>query len=150
VTATLVIPEHTVLHGESRERCWVWFPDGIDHGKHGDWETPKKVQVGMRGISDFTIEDLSIHSVFTKVLVAAPLSTLDLSIPDGSCIPIEERDPEEVRRIQGIPVTPPGVPVANPAFDITPHRYISAIITNRGIARPPFAESLRLLGEATA
>lgn len=82
--------------------------------------------------------------------VAAPLSTLDLSIPDGSHIPIEERDPEEVRQIQGIPVTPPGVPVANPAFDITPHRYVSAIITNRGIARPPFSDSLRLLAEAPA
>ena len=74
VTATLVIPPFTVLQGESRERCWIWFPDGIDHGKHGDWETPKKVQVGMRGMSDFTIENLSIHSVFTRVLIAAPLS----------------------------------------------------------------------------
>ena len=74
VTATLVIPEHTVLRGESRERCWIWFPDGIDHGKYGDQETPKKVQVGMRGLSDFSIENLSIHSVFTRVLVAAPMS----------------------------------------------------------------------------
>lgn len=74
VTATLVIPPYTVLRGESRERCWIWFPDGIDHGKYGDQETPKKVHVGMRGMSDFMIENLSIHSVFTKVLVAAPLS----------------------------------------------------------------------------
>jgi methylthioribose-1-phosphate isomerase len=81
--------------------------------------------------------------------VAAPLSTLDLSIPDGSHIPIEERDPEEVRRIQGILVTLPEIPVANPAFDITPHRYVGAIITNRGVARPPFSESLRRLAEAT-
>ena len=81
--------------------------------------------------------------------VAAPLSTLDLSIPDGSHIPIEERDPEEVRQIQGVPLTPPGFPVANPAFDITPHRYVGAIITNRGVARPPFSENLRLLAEAT-
>jgi len=79
--------------------------------------------------------------------VAAPLSTFDLSIPDGNHIPIEERDPEEVRRIQGIPLTPPDIPVANPAFDITPHRYIGAIITNRGVARPPFSESLRRLAE---
>ncbi len=79
--------------------------------------------------------------------VAAPISTLDLSIPDGTHIPIEERDPDEVRRIQGVAVTPPGVPVANPAFDVTPHRYVGAIITNRGVARPPFSESLRLLAE---
>ena len=79
--------------------------------------------------------------------VAAPISTFDLSIPDGKHIPIEERDPEEVRRIQGVPLTPPDIPVANPAFDITPHRYIGAIVTNRGVARPPFSESLRRLAE---
>jgi methylthioribose-1-phosphate isomerase len=79
--------------------------------------------------------------------VAAPISTLDLSIPDGSRIPIEERDPEEVRRIQGIMVTPAEASVANPAFDVTPNRYVHAIITNRGIARPPFRESLSRLAK---
>jgi hypothetical protein len=74
VTATLVIPPYTVLRGESRERCWIWFPDGIDHGKMGDHETPQKIQVGLRGVSDFALENLSIHSVYTKMLVAAPLS----------------------------------------------------------------------------
>jgi len=77
--------------------------------------------------------------------VAAPISTLDLSIADGDGIPIEERDPEEVRSIKGVPVTPPGVEVFNPAFDVTPNRYVNAIITDRGIARPPFKESLREL-----
>jgi len=77
--------------------------------------------------------------------VAAPISTLDLSIPDGTRIPIEERDPEEVRKIKGIPLMPENVGVANPAFDVTPNRYISAIITERGIARPPFEKSLREL-----
>ncbi len=77
--------------------------------------------------------------------VAAPVSTLDLSIPDGRHIPIEERDPEEVRRIQGLPITPDQVGAANPAFDVTPHRYIGAIITDRGVARPPYEESLRQL-----
>jgi methylthioribose-1-phosphate isomerase len=77
--------------------------------------------------------------------VAAPVSTFDLSLPDGSHIPIEERDPDEVRKFQGVPVTPEGVPVANPAFDVTPHRYVSAIITERGIARAPYLESLRAL-----
>jgi methylthioribose-1-phosphate isomerase len=60
--------------------------------------------------------------------VAAPISTLDLSIPDGSRIPIEERDPDEVRKIKGITITPPEMAVANPAFDVTPNRYVSAIL----------------------
>jgi methylthioribose-1-phosphate isomerase len=77
--------------------------------------------------------------------VAAPVSTLDLSIPDGSHIPIEERDPDEVRRIKGIAITPSDVRVANPAFDVTPGRYVHAIITDRGIARAPFGNSLRKL-----
>jgi methylthioribose-1-phosphate isomerase len=75
--------------------------------------------------------------------VAAPISTLDLSLPDGSGIPIEERDPDEVRKIMGVSITPAGAKVANPAFDVTPNRYVHAIITERGIARPPFQESLR-------
>jgi len=77
--------------------------------------------------------------------VAAPISTLDLSLSDGSQIPIEERDPEEVRSIKGISITPRGTEVLNPAFDVTPNRYISAIVTDRGIARAPFRESLREL-----
>ena len=75
--------------------------------------------------------------------VAAPISTLDLSIPDGGHIPIEERDPGEVRQIQGIPITPVNTRVANPAFDVTPNRYVSAIVTERGVARPPFTATLR-------
>jgi methylthioribose-1-phosphate isomerase len=77
--------------------------------------------------------------------VAAPISTLDLSISDGSRIPIEERDPEEVRSIKGIPITPANVSVLNPAFDVTPNKYVRAIVTDRGVARPPFRESLREL-----
>jgi methylthioribose-1-phosphate isomerase len=77
--------------------------------------------------------------------VAAPISTLDLTLPDGSRIPIEERDPDEVRKVMGTPVAPIDAKVANPAFDVTPNRYVHAIITNRGIARPPFLESLREL-----
>jgi methylthioribose-1-phosphate isomerase len=77
--------------------------------------------------------------------VAAPISTIDLTIPDGSYIPIEERDPEEVRSVQGFPITPADVAVANPAFDVTPNRYIDAIITDRGVARAPYTESLQAL-----
>jgi methylthioribose-1-phosphate isomerase len=79
--------------------------------------------------------------------VAAPVSTLDLTLPDGSGIPIEERAPDEVRKIMGISITPADAKVANPAFDVTPNRYVHAIITDRGIARPPFAESLRKLAD---
>jgi len=77
--------------------------------------------------------------------VAAPMSTVDLSLSSGDQIPIEERDPEEVTTIGGVRVAPQGVKVANPAFDVTPHRYISAIITERGVAREPYIESLRKL-----
>jgi methylthioribose-1-phosphate isomerase len=77
--------------------------------------------------------------------VAAPVSTLDLSIPGGEHIPIEERAAEEVTHIQGVRIAP-DVEVANPAFDVTPARLITAIITERGVARPPFAESLARLG----
>jgi methylthioribose-1-phosphate isomerase len=79
--------------------------------------------------------------------VAAPVSTIDLAIPDGSHIPIEERDPDEIRRIQGVSVTPEEVGVANPAFDVTPHRYVNAIITERGVARPPYVNTLREVAE---
>jgi methylthioribose-1-phosphate isomerase len=74
--------------------------------------------------------------------VAAPTSTIDLSISSGEAIPIEERSPEEVTHIKGIPIAPQGSHVANPAFDVTPHRYISAIITECGITYKPYIERL--------
>ena len=77
--------------------------------------------------------------------VAAPLSTFDLSLPTGEQIPIEQRSHREVTHIQGSPIAPEGVEVANPAFDVTPNRYVTAIITERGIARAPYTESLRAL-----
>jgi len=76
--------------------------------------------------------------------IAAPTSTLDLSIPDGEHIPIEERTAEEVTHIQGVRIAP-DVPAAHPAFDVTPYRYIRAIFTERGVAKSPFTESLRAL-----
>jgi methylthioribose-1-phosphate isomerase len=78
--------------------------------------------------------------------VAAPVSTLDLSLPSGERIPIEERSPEEVTHIQGVRIAP-HVPAAHPAFDVTPARYIAAIITERGVARPPFEHALAQLAE---
>jgi len=75
--------------------------------------------------------------------VAAPTSTIDLSLKSGAQIPIEERNPEEVTSIGGIRLTPKGVTAANPAFDVTPHKYITAIITEKGIVRKPYANSLK-------
>jgi methylthioribose-1-phosphate isomerase len=77
--------------------------------------------------------------------VAAPISTLDLSLTDGGKIPIEQRAAEEVTHVQGVPVAPDGTTVENPAFDVTPNRYVTAIVTERGVARPPYVESLRKL-----
>ncbi|HPC03822.1 MAG TPA: S-methyl-5-thioribose-1-phosphate isomerase [Syntrophales bacterium] len=74
--------------------------------------------------------------------VAAPLSTFDPSLPDGSGIPIEERDPGEVRILCGRPVAPEGMDVWNPAFDVTPNRFITAIVTEAGVLRPPFEASI--------
>jgi methylthioribose-1-phosphate isomerase len=74
--------------------------------------------------------------------VAAPISTIDLSLASGDEIPIEERPAEEVTHVFGVRVAPEGVAVRNPAFDVTPNRYVTAIITERGVARPPYAESL--------
>jgi methylthioribose-1-phosphate isomerase len=80
--------------------------------------------------------------------VAAPLSTIDLSLDSGKDIPIEERRPEEVTHLAGIPVAPRGIKVWNPAFDITPARLVTAIITDQGVARPPYRESLAGLFKA--
>ena len=74
--------------------------------------------------------------------VAAPLSTIDLATPDGSAIPIEERHEREVTHVGSSRMTPAGARIRNPAFDVTPARFITAIVTERGIARPPFTDSL--------
>lgn len=75
--------------------------------------------------------------------VAAPLSSFDFDLPSGDGIPIEERDPDEVRRFRGVQTAPPEVDVFNPAFDVTPHRYITAFVTERGVVRPPYGETLK-------
>jgi methylthioribose-1-phosphate isomerase len=82
------------------------------------------------------------HSI--PFYVAAPVSTIDISTPDGARIPIEERDQREVSHFGSSRVTPEGARIRNVAFDITPHRYITGIITERGICHPPYAQSLRL------
>jgi methylthioribose-1-phosphate isomerase len=75
--------------------------------------------------------------------VAAPFSSIDLNTPDGSKIPIEQRSSKEVTHIAGKQMTPDGVQIENPAFDVTPHNYVTAIITERGVLRAPYSESLR-------
>jgi len=74
--------------------------------------------------------------------IAAPLNTVDFDLLNGSEIPIEERNPSEVRNIRDCPISLPHIEVRNPAFDVTPAKLISAIITEKGIARPPFEKSL--------
>jgi len=77
--------------------------------------------------------------------IAAPMSTIDFSLRSGDEIPIEERAPEEVRTVGRQCLSPPHIPVRNPAFDVTPATFITGIITERGIARPPYTESLEQL-----
>jgi methylthioribose-1-phosphate isomerase len=82
--------------------------------------------------------------------VAAPLSTIDFACPDGSQIPIEQRNAREVTHMAGKQMVPDGVSIENPAFDVTPAKYVAAIITEHGIAREPYGESLRgVAGEET-
>src|SRR5436190_5141007 len=78
--------------------------------------------------------------------VAAPWSTIDLETPDGAHIPIEQRNAKEVTHMAGKQLTPDGIRVENPAFDVTPNKYVAAIITERGLARAPYSDSLLALG----
>ncbi len=92
-------------------------------------------------IGTYTLAVLaSAHGI--PFYVAAPTSTIDFSLTSGYQIPIEERSPEEVTHIQGVAIAPEGIEVANPAFDITPHQYITAIITEKGIIRQPLGEGI--------
>jgi len=85
---------------------------------------------------------LVAHTHGVPFYVAAPTSTIDLSIPNGDAIKVEERSAREVTDIGGERITPDGVTAANPAFDVTPAKYITAIITETGVAYPPYEESL--------
>jgi len=75
--------------------------------------------------------------------IAAPTTTIDPSLASGDEIPIEQRDSEEVTHIQGVSIAPDGIMAANPAFDVTPHRYITAIITEKGIIRESYTEGIK-------
>jgi methylthioribose-1-phosphate isomerase len=95
-------------------------------------------------IGTYTVAVLArAHSI--PFYVAAPFSTVDLETPDGDRIPIEQRSAREVTHMAGKQIAPDGVKVENPAFDVTPHDYVAAIITERGVARAPYLESLQKL-----
>lgn len=85
------------------------------------------------------------HSI--PFYVAAPWSTVDLATPNGDRIPIEQRSAREVTHVGEKQIAPDGIRVENPAFDVTPHEYVSAIVTERGIAKPPYSDSLAELGQ---
>ncbi|MGQ9681610.1 MAG: S-methyl-5-thioribose-1-phosphate isomerase [Anaerolineae bacterium] len=93
-------------------------------------------------IGTYTLAVLA-HENGVPFYVVAPTSTVDLNLATGAAIPIEERRPEEVTHICDVPIAPEGVPVANPAFDVTPHRYITGIVTEKGVIYPPFAVGLK-------
>jgi methylthioribose-1-phosphate isomerase len=93
-------------------------------------------------IGTYTVAVLA-HEHNIPFYVAAPLSTIDLETADGSAIPIEERNAREVTHVAGTRLAPDGASVWNPAFDVTPHRFIAGIITERGIFRAPYTESLK-------
>jgi methylthioribose-1-phosphate isomerase len=82
--------------------------------------------------------------------VVAPTSTFDLTLSSGKEIPIEERSADEVTHVQGVRLAPEGIGIRNPAFDVTPHHLVSAIVCENGIARAPYAESLRRLASVRA
>src|SRR5512143_2198482 len=93
-------------------------------------------------IGTYTVAVLA-HENNIPFYVAAPLSTIDLSLTSGDQIPIEERSPAEVTHWGGVQTAPDHVEARHPAFDVTPHRYVTAIITERGVAREPYTESLK-------
>jgi len=82
--------------------------------------------------------------------VAAPFSTIDVDTPDGSKIPIEQRSSREITHFAGKAITPEGVKVENPAFDVTPAKYVAAIITERGVLKAPFEDAIRRLADVAA
>ncbi len=100
-------------------------------------------------IGTYTVAVLA-HEHKIPFYVAAPLSTIDLATADGDHIPIEERDQREVSHFGSSRLAPEGAHFRNPAFDVTPHRYIAGIITERGIFRPPYTETLKKAFEERA
>jgi methylthioribose-1-phosphate isomerase len=97
-------------------------------------------------IGTYTLGVLA-HEHGVPFYVVAPTSTVDLQLASGAAIPIEERSPREVTHICDLPIAPEGVAVANPAFDVTPHRFVTGFVTEKGIVYPPFVPGLRRVKE---
>lgn len=151
----------------ARLTAWELVKDGIDttvitdnmagammHAGHVDLVVVGADRIAANGDTANKIGTYSLgvlareHNI--PFYVAAPWSTIDLATPDGAAIPIEERNAREVTHVGSIQLAPDGASIRNPAFDVTPHRYITAIITERGVLRAPFAESLRAGGAELA
>jgi len=147
------------LHG-SRLTAWELAKDGIPvtlitDNMAGHFMRQQQIQAAIVGadriaangdvankIGTYTVAVLARENKI-PFYVAAPLSTIDMNIVSGEEIPIEERSATEVKHLAGVSIAPQEVAARHPAFDITPHQYVTAIITERGIAREPYTESLR-------
>jgi methylthioribose-1-phosphate isomerase len=143
----------------SRLTAWELVKDGIDttvitDGMAGAMMRDEQVDLVVVGADRIAANGDTANKIGTYTVavlakehgipfyVAAPWSTVDLSTADGSHIPIEERNAREVTHVGSSQLAPEGARIRNPAFDVTPHRYITAIITDRGIFHPPFAKTL--------
>ena len=144
----------------ARLTAWELVRDGIDttvitEGMAGPLMRAKAIDMVVVGadriaangdaankIGTYTVAVLA-HKHGIPFYVAAPCATIDLATADGDGIPIEQRSTKEMTHLGPTQLTPDGAKVLNPAFDVTPHRYIAGIITERGILAPPFGESLR-------
>jgi methylthioribose-1-phosphate isomerase len=128
------------MAGSVMRRGWVnAVIVGTDRvARNGDFAN----KIGTYGVAVLARE----HNV--PFYVAAPLSSIDVSIPDGDRIPIEERDPEEIVQMMGTQLAPPGVRVFNPAFDVTPHDLVTAFITEKGVIYPPYDRTIPELFDA--
>ena len=146
----------------ARLTAWELLKDGIDttiitDGMAGHFLRKGSIQLAVVGADRIAANGDVANKIGTYQVavlakengipfyVAAPFSTIDLATPDGDRIPIEERSAREVTELGGVRVAPEGAKVFNPAFDITPHRYVTAIVTDRGVVWPPYTVSLRAL-----
>jgi methylthioribose-1-phosphate isomerase len=156
-----------VLVGETRPRLqgaklttWELQRLGVEHcliadGAAGHFLRRGEVQLVLVGADRVAANGDVANKIGTYALavvarengvpfyVVAPTSTVDLRLPSGDAIPIEERDPRELTEIEGVALVPAGTPAANPAFDVTPQRYVTGIVTEAGIVYPPFGPGLR-------
>jgi methylthioribose-1-phosphate isomerase len=132
---TTVLCDNMAAHLMSKGRIQAVIVGADRIAANGD--TANKI--GTYGVSILAKE----HGI--PFYVAAPFNTIDMATPEGSAIPIEQRNPREVTHSNGKQMTPDGVGIENPAFDVTPAKYITAIITERGVLRAPFTDSIHAM-----